>query len=92
MSTSTPPVPAVLLTPLEQEVLDEYQRLLSNLQTLNNEIAELADAPASEVMENLRALERKTSLVFTLLKASVYSLILQQQLEGEQHDDGMSEG
>lgn len=65
----------------------------NTLVKLNNEIAELADTPASEVMENLRALERKTSLVFTLLKASVYSLILQQQLDGEQvHDDRMSEG
>jgi len=28
----------------------------------------------------LRQLERKTSLVFTLLKASVYSIVLQQEI------------
>jgi DASH complex subunit DAD3 len=32
-------------------------------------------------MDALRTLERKTGLVFTLLKASVYSMVLQQQLE-----------
>jgi hypothetical protein len=32
-------------------------------------------------------LERKTSLVSTLLKASVYSIVLQQQMiEGEEED------
>ena len=38
-------------------------------------------------MESLRALERKTGLVFTLLKASVYSMVLQQEMETEGDDD-----
>lgn len=41
-------------------------------------------------MDSLRALERKTGLVFTLLKASVYSMVLQQQMdtEGDNGDMG----
>jgi DASH complex subunit DAD3 len=38
-------------------------------------------------MDSLRELERKTALVFTLLKTSVYSMVLQQQLDMEGHDD-----
>jgi len=42
-------------------------------------------------MDSLRELERKTGLVFTLLKASVYSLVLQQEL-GEQENKYAEEG
>jgi DASH complex subunit DAD3 len=38
-------------------------------------------------LDALRGLERKTSLVFTLLKASVYSIVLNQQI-----DQGDAEG
>ena len=41
----------------------------------------LASAPASDILDGLRELERKTSLVFTLLKASVYSIVLQQEID-----------
>lgn len=41
---------------------------------------DLASAPATEILDGLRELERKTSLVFTLLKASVYSIVLQQEI------------
>lgn len=41
----------------------------------------LAGAPTTETLDGLRELERKTSLVFTLLKASVYSIVLQQQID-----------
>jgi DASH complex subunit DAD3 len=40
----------------------------------------MAGAPTSEILDSLRQLERKTSLVFTLLKASVYSIVLQQEI------------
>jgi len=45
-------------------------------------------------MDSLRLLERKTGLVFTLLKASVYSMVLQQQLdtEGQGHEEGVAGG
>ncbi|KAF8417072.1 DASH complex subunit Dad3-domain-containing protein, partial [Tirmania nivea] len=71
------------LTPLEQEVLDEYARLLNNMDQLSASIASLATAPTAQLLDSLRELERKTGLVFTLLKASVYSIVLQQQLEDE---------
>ena len=40
----------------------------------------MADKPTTEILDGLRELERKTSLVFTLLKASVYSIVLQQEI------------
>lgn len=46
-------------------------------------LSELAANPSAEILDGLRGLERKTSLVFTLLKASVYSIVLQQQIFGE---------
>lgn len=43
-------------------------------------LGSLAENPSAEILDGLRTLERKTSLVFTLLKASVYSIVLQQQI------------
>ncbi len=40
----------------------------------------MAQRPTAEVLEGLRQLERKTSLVYTLLKASVYSIVLEQEI------------
>ncbi|RGP70660.1 dash complex subunit dad3 [Fusarium sporotrichioides] len=69
------------LTPLEQEVLDEYERLADNMNKLATILEHLASNPSSEILDSLRELERKTSLAFTLLKASVYSIVLQQQID-----------
>ncbi|ROW04290.1 hypothetical protein VSDG_01114 [Cytospora chrysosperma] len=69
------------LSPLEQEVLDEYERLADNMKTLASSIDAMAARPTTEILDGLRELERKTSLVFTLLKASVYSIVLQQEIE-----------
>jgi DASH complex subunit DAD3 len=85
--TDTPSSALDSLTPLEQQVLDEYARLLGKLNNLNQLLADLSDNPSAEILDSLRGLERKTSLVFTLLKASVYSIVLQQQI-GE--EDGAS--
>jgi DASH complex subunit DAD3 len=41
----------------------------------------LASQPTTEILDGLRELERKTSLAFTLLKASVYSIVLQQEID-----------
>ena len=101
------------LTPLEQEVLDEYARLLGNLNTvtapppffvpsvflhsdwdslqMSTLLLSLSNAPSAAILDGLRGLERKTSLVFTLLKASVYSIVLNQQITdaaGEGQDEG----
>lgn len=60
-------------------------------------LSELSDKPSAAILDGLRGLERKTSLVFTLLKASVYSIVLNQQIqdngqEGEQGAGPGSEG
>ncbi|RYP11964.1 hypothetical protein DL767_011533 [Monosporascus sp. MG133] len=68
------------LSPLEQEVLEEYERLAENMKKLATILDAMADRPATEILDGLRELERKTSLVFTLLKASVYSIVLQQEI------------
>ncbi|KAL3470938.1 DASH complex subunit Dad3-domain-containing protein [Aspergillus californicus] len=86
-----------LVTDLEQEVLDEYTRLLGNVNKLSTKLSDLADSPTSITLDGLRQLERKTATVCTLLKASVYSIVLQQQIvnEGEQQqqqDEGLEEG
>ena len=76
------------LSTTEQAVLDEYARLLGNLNSLNALLAELSENPSAEILDSLRGLERKTSLVFTLLKASVYSIVLQQQIGVEDEEGG----
>ncbi|KAI0181499.1 DASH complex, subunit Dad3 [Hypoxylon sp. FL1284] len=86
------------LTPLEQEVLEEYERLAENMKKasgwrfsistctdwvlrLAGVLDTMAGQPTTEILDGLRELERKTSLVFTLLKASVYSIVLQQEID-----------
>ncbi|KAJ0125163.1 dash complex subunit dad3 [Diaporthe amygdali] len=69
------------LSPLEQEVLDEYERLADNMKNLAAILDNMAAQPTTEILDGLRELERKTSLVFTLLKASVYSIVLQQEID-----------
>merc|ERR1712000_752338 len=69
------------LTPLQQEVLEEYERLAENMKKLASTLDDLASNPTAEIMDGLRDLERKTSLAFTLLKASVYSIVLQQEID-----------
>ncbi|KAI5289521.1 hypothetical protein KEM54_003737 [Ascosphaera aggregata] len=106
MSTSLAANPLLrddpLLSPLEQDVLDEYARLLDNMNKtveadaptqLSDTIADMAARPAAEMLDSLRMLERKTATVCTLLKASVYSIVLQQQIynddaAGEQEQFG----
>jgi DASH complex subunit DAD3 len=116
------------LSPLEQEVLDEYARLLGNLNNvrlpynlnislshtptifahllhaladaslsqMSTLLLDLSNNPSAAILDGLRGLERKTSLVFTLLKASVYSIVLNQQIgedgDGERSEDGRSRG
>ncbi len=54
---------------------------------LSTSLSTLADRPTAEILDGLRLLERKTSLVCTLLKASVYSIVLQQQIYGGDEED-----
>jgi DASH complex subunit DAD3 len=56
-------------------------------------LSTLSATPSVEILDALRGLERKTSLVFTLLKASVYSIVLQQQInEDPDVDEGQGMG
>ncbi|KAM0715835.1 hypothetical protein Q7P37_008349 [Cladosporium fusiforme] len=71
------------LSPTEQAVLDEYAKLVGNLDNLSEILAELAANPSLEILDSLRGLERKTATVFTLLKASVYSILLQHEIRDE---------
>jgi DASH complex subunit DAD3 len=50
-------------------------------------LLDLSNKPSAAILDGLRGLERKTSLVFTLLKASVYSIVLNQQMD-DQDDRG----
>ncbi|KAI2642200.1 DASH complex subunit Dad3-domain-containing protein [Xylaria nigripes] len=86
-SASNPLLSPPDLTPLEQEVLEEYERLAENMKKLASILDTMARQPTTEILDGLRELERKTSLVFTLLKASVYSIVLQQEIEfGDRHE------
>ncbi|KAF2761969.1 hypothetical protein EJ05DRAFT_496850 [Pseudovirgaria hyperparasitica] len=80
--------PPESLSPLEQEVLDEYARLVGNLNNLSTLLSELSTNPSAEILDALRRLERKTSLVFTLLKSSVYSIVMNQQAFSGAESDG----
>ena len=53
---------------------------------LSDKLADLAGSPASMPLDGLRLLERKTATVCTLLKASVYSIVLQQQIWNENEE------
>ncbi|KAK5081938.1 hypothetical protein LTR70_008628 [Exophiala xenobiotica] len=73
------------ISPLEQEVLDEYSRLLANMNQLTHTLTALSSGPITlDIAEQLRLLERKVASVYTLMKASVYSIVLQQgQVDAE---------
>lgn len=49
-------------------------------------MADLSGDPSSLTLDGLRVLERKTATVCTLLKASVYSIVLQQQIFNESEE------
>ncbi|CCK70901.1 Dad3p KNAG_0F02360 [Huiozyma naganishii CBS 8797] len=73
------------LTPLQQSVLEKYSSLSEALHDLDESIKELnrskegnsADVSADDVLQEMRAIETRIGLIGTLLKGSVYSLILQ---------------
>ena len=47
----------------------------------------LAENPSPQILDGLRGLERKVSLVYTLMKASVYSIVLGQEIGDESGPD-----
>jgi len=78
--------PEQQVSPLEQEVLVEYEMLAANMRELTTTLSSLTQGPISlEIAEGLRLLERKVASVYTLMKASVYSIVLQQGDMEEEH-------
>ena len=83
------------LSPLQQEVLDKYKQLSLDLKALDETIKELnysqhrqqhsqqETVSPDEILQEMRDIEVKIGLVGTLLKGSVYSLILQTKQEQE---------
>lgn len=73
---------------IERELLLEYQLLAVKLNKLASEVASLnrqksasegASVPADALLGNMRNLERKIGLVYTLFKTAVYSMQLRNQ-------------
>lgn len=88
------------LSHLEQQVLLQYQVLAVKLNTLSNEISKLnkhlplasqialdpTAGLADGLLVNMRNLERKIGLVYTLFRTAVYSLLLQNQENREREN------
>lgn len=56
---------------------------------LSTKLSTLASTPSTQISDNLRLLERKTAVVDTALKSSVYGIVLAQQVgEGEGEEGG----
>lgn len=83
--TLTPSLPSPLSKEITNQISYEQQ------QQLSQELSTLSERPAGEILDGLRMLERKMSLVFTLLKASVYSIVLQQGI-GDEDGQGRGKG
>ena len=48
---------------------------------MSKSLHELANNPCSRVLDSLRDLEKKSGLVFTFFKASVYAIVMQNEQE-----------
>ncbi|KAG2180269.1 hypothetical protein INT43_004058 [Umbelopsis isabellina] len=64
---------------LEDAVIQETQMLVENINKMNQLVAETNDAEVVALIDKLRVLEKKMSLVFTFFKASLYSLNMWQE-------------
>lgn len=53
---------------------------------MSTKLSTLAESPTTLTLDGLRGLERQTATVCTLLKASVYSIVLQQQIFNESEE------
>lgn len=91
-----------LVSPIQGQILAQYQLLAKQLNTLASEIKQLNETnaaitraasskesddsagSATQLLENLRNLEMKISLVYTLFKGAVYSLFLDNELDNLQ--------
>lgn len=75
------------MTPLQQNVLQRYGKLATSLHSLDESIRKLkqqqqasdSDVTPEDVLSEIREVEVKLGLIWTLLKGSVYSYVLQKQ-------------
>lgn len=74
------------ITPLQRSVLEKYRKLAETLRELNETLLELnntnKDSKPEQILSELREIEVKISLVSTLMKGSVYQLVLQRHTNG----------
>lgn len=81
------------LSKLECDSLCGYQALAITLHELSENISRLRQAGSAplQILETLQALESKMALVSTLLKSSVYSVLLENEQRIEEIDNPMEE-
>ncbi|RGB39291.1 DASH complex subunit Dad3-domain-containing protein [Rhizophagus diaphanus] len=60
---------------LEKDILNEYQKLSSHIEKINETIIHINTNDIEILVDKLRSLEKKFGLVYTLFKASVYSVV-----------------
>lgn len=71
------------LSPAEHALLLEYQLALSLFKKINAQIERLNKTPTQELHNQLRFLENKIGLLFTLIKSSAFSFIVKHQNDVE---------
>lgn len=72
------------LTPLQKSVLDKYSILSEHLHNLDKTLKDInqnGQNNPEKIVTEMREIEVKISLVGTLLKGSVYSLVLQRNMK-----------
>ncbi|TIA89671.1 hypothetical protein E3P99_01953 [Wallemia hederae] len=69
---------------LENAVLGEYTQIAQTMRRFNQVCKELSQNPNEQLLVQLRQLEQKMGLVLTLYKASVWSVIMDEQQQQQQ--------
>ncbi|CAG8475216.1 6964_t:CDS:2 [Acaulospora morrowiae] len=68
---------------LEKDIITEYEKLVTNVDRMNQIITHMNTTEVLNLINKLRTLEKKVGLVYTLFKASVYSLVTADQDIGD---------
>ncbi|CAJ0640892.1 10198_t:CDS:2 [Entrophospora sp. SA101] len=65
---------SALRNPFEREIILEYEKLCQGIEKLNQTIVEMNTTDVITLIDQLRTMEKKVGLVYTLFRASAYSL------------------
>lgn len=87
------------LLPIEQRILFQYQQVAIKVAAISEELAKINRAVtdlnsvgpsghAEALRINLRGLERKIGLIYTLFRTAVYSMVLENELKESTGSDG----